>query len=48
MRKLLAVALIAMGIAGGVAVGSTLTAQTAHACDGGPCQCTGAGCNATP
>ena len=42
MCKLLALALLALAVAV-----STFTAQPAHACDGGPCQCTGAGCNAS-
>jgi hypothetical protein len=37
MRKLLLLALVVLGLAGGVAVTTAFMAAPAHACDGGNC-----------
>ena len=37
MRKLLALALLALALAGGAAVGASMLSQPAHACEGGNC-----------
>ena len=37
MRKILALALLALALAGGVAAGASMLSQPAHACGGGDC-----------
>ena len=37
MHKLFALALVALALAGGVTLGSSMLAQPAHACDNGGC-----------
>jgi len=37
MRKILALAFLALALAGGVAAGASMLSQPAHACDTNPC-----------